>query len=319
MLEKITGFIPAGGRGERLQPLTSAYPKPALLMGMGDKRLIDYSLQVIPRESNVVISIGYFGEILADHLLKKSHEQDIKILWDRNMNDIGGSMAQHINEIGELFSNYVLVLPADHILEGLDVDKMLQEHLSKNVGMTVLVTEPRKYGDYLSIDQGNIVQSFNKASYPNMRSYSSTGIYLFTTSYLLDSIRQKLRQGWQGEEYDLTTEIVFPSIQSSKVAAHVLNKSCYWDDTGILKRYYQNNLRLSAGDNIISPLAFIEEGVELDQVVVLDHAKLHSGVKLRRTIVAPDSEIHKESVGDDKRLIVLYNKVDKKYVEMEEN
>lgn len=315
----MTGFIPAGGMGERLQPLTLKYPKPALLMGLHSKRLIDYSLNVIPNESNVVVSVGHLGNVLVDHLYKSAFEQSIKILRDSNMSNIGGSIAQHIKEIGKMFSDYVLILPSDHILEGLDVEKMLQDHINKNVNITGLVTKLKKYGDYLSVDQENVVRLHNQTSYSNMRNYSATGIYLFTTTFLLDSVHKKLKQGWQAENYDLTTDIVFPSIKSGKVSAYILDENCYWDDTGTLGRYYQNNLRLSSGENIVSSSALIEDGVKLDQVVVLDLAKLRTGVKLRRTIVAPDSEINEEPVGDDRQLIVLYNKGDKKYVEMEEN
>lgn len=318
MLEKLTGFIPAGGKGERLYPLTVTCPKPALLMGSGNKRLIDHSLQVIPNESNVVISVGFQGKVLTEYLCQKPFRQDTEILYDTSLSNIAGSMAQHIKEIERIFSDYVLVLPADHILKGLDIKRLLDEHISRNANITVLVTEPKKYGDYLDTDKGNVIGVSNQDQYSNI--YSSTGIYLFKTSFLLSSIHQKLSQGWQGEECDLTKEIVFPSIQSGNVICHVLGRNCYWDDTGTLERYYQNNIRLSVGNNVISHTALIDECVDLDQVIVLDGARLHSRVKLKRVIVASGSEIRKESnVTEDEQLVVLYNNGDKKYVEMGKN
>src|SRR5690554_4339736 len=57
----------AGGRGERLRPLTDTIPKPLLMLG--DKPIIAHNLERLKRFGieNVFISINYLGEKIVDY------------------------------------------------------------------------------------------------------------------------------------------------------------------------------------------------------------------------------------------------------------
>jgi ADP-glucose pyrophosphorylase len=317
MTERITGFIPAGGEGVRLQPLTAEHPKPHLLMGSGDKRLIDYPLQVLPDGSNLIVSVGYQGNKLIDHL--KHRYENIKpiILQDSKLSNIGGSLAQHFDLVERELSDFTLIIPADHVIEGLNVVQLQREHEERGSEITVLAVKPLTYGDYLHIDDSGSVRAINGLQPFSTTRYSSTGIYLFNTSFLLQAIRRRVKQGWQGEEYDITKELVFPSIEKGRVSAHILEENGYWDDSGTLARYFVNNMRLSCGENVIAPSSNIHDNAVLKNSIVLDNA-IVGDVVIKNSILAPNAQVNVSNFSMVP--ITVYSKEGgKKHVTMEED
>lgn len=72
-LQKVQGLLPidavvmAGGRGERLRPLTDAMPKP--LLPLGGKPIVEYNIDrmVSYGIGNITISVRYLGEQIKAH------------------------------------------------------------------------------------------------------------------------------------------------------------------------------------------------------------------------------------------------------------
>ncbi len=77
------------------------------------------------------MAVGYAGDVLLDHLHRGTTTRDLRIVQDSGISNIGGSLAQHIKEIEDELSEFVLVLPADHVLEGLNVPELIQRHVIK--------------------------------------------------------------------------------------------------------------------------------------------------------------------------------------------
>jgi len=67
-LKKYNFIIPAAGIGERLRPFTNNVPKS--MVRVGEKRIIEHQLGVIPNElvNKLVIITGYQGQVLMDFL-----------------------------------------------------------------------------------------------------------------------------------------------------------------------------------------------------------------------------------------------------------
>lgn len=318
MIEKITGFIPAGGMGTRLQPLTAEQPKPYLLMGSGHKRLIDYPLGVMSRESNIIVTVGYLGEMLLEYLESYHENKQLTVLQDSRLSNIGGSLAEHLNVMETKLSDYTLIIPADHIVEGLDMAQLQKKHEEQKSEITILAVEPLMFGDYVNVDCHNIVKGVNNSRLESTSRYSSTGIYLFNTNFLLRAIKRKVKQGWQGEAYDITRDLVFPSIESGRVHAFVLGKGGYWDDTGTIARYYRNNMRLSNGTNIVASSARIDSRVTLEDSIVLDNTTLSGDVTIKNSIVSANT-IVKESSHSTNSITIFSREGGKKHAILEKS
>ena len=79
-LDNITALLPmdavlmAGGRGERLRPLTLTTPKP--LLKVGDKPIIDRNVERLEKYGvkNIFVTINYLGEMIEEHFNKRNAE-----------------------------------------------------------------------------------------------------------------------------------------------------------------------------------------------------------------------------------------------------
>lgn len=283
--EKLTSFIPAGGRGERLKPLTEKFPKPLLLMGEANKRIIDYVLTCVKSSSsNIIISISHAAQCFEKYFT--CPDNDTQFIHDRYILNIGGSLLQHYYWINKnaVFGDFLLIAPADHVVENIKIEQMLKAHMEKQADITVGLVSPRLYGDYLEINKDKFVIGFGTNSTGKM---SSTGIYIFRTNFLMDMLRKEINSGWDNSPFDIGRDIVMPAIGKSRIAGFIFSAEAYWDDAGTIERYYSNNMRISKGNSVIATNAFVENREDVIQSIILDESLVPRGKILSRSIVPP--------------------------------
>jgi len=293
MAKDVVGFIPAGGRGERLRPLTNCLPKPLLQMGSADKRIVDFPLDSLAGvASRVLLVTGYCGHKFD---LGFSHEK-VMVLNDKQLLNIGGSLLQHLPRLrGEgLLGDETIMIPGDHVIQGVDIQCMLEEHLQTRAEVTIGLIKGKKYGDLVSLGPNNQITGIK----PDHNRLSSTGIYVFNSSFLIKQLSTIANCGWDCNPCDLTREIVFPAVSRGLVFGYEFEDGSYWDDAGTVDRYFWNNMRLSGGLNVVSTSASVATNTQLSHTIVLDNACVEEGVSLDRAIVLPLSRITKASTGD---------------------
>jgi dTDP-glucose pyrophosphorylase len=125
--------IMAGGRGERLRPLTDKIPKP--LVKVAGKSLIDLVLEKCETEGfhNFFVSVNYLGEMIQSHLTNvKSDLVDIHFLREENPLGTGGSLTL----LPEAPSQPVLIMNSD-VLHNVDLRKLIDFHESEESQITV--------------------------------------------------------------------------------------------------------------------------------------------------------------------------------------
>ena len=97
-LNKISSILPidavimAGGKGERLRPLTLTTPKP--LLKVGDKCIIDYNVDALISYGmeNISVTVNYLGEQLEDHYKEKRNNIQVKCVREPNFLGTIGSV-----------------------------------------------------------------------------------------------------------------------------------------------------------------------------------------------------------------------------------
>jgi len=93
-LRSETLVIMAGGRGQRLMPLTETIPKPMLLLN--GKPILEQIIERIKSEGfhNVVISVNYLGDVITDYFGDGSaHGIDIIYLYEKEPLGTAGALA----------------------------------------------------------------------------------------------------------------------------------------------------------------------------------------------------------------------------------
>lgn len=175
----IDAVIMAGGRGQRLMPLTESVPKPLLLVG--DKPIIDHNLTRLSvfGIDDFWISVKYLGEQIERYFGNgENRNVNIEYVWeDEPLGTIGA-----VSKVKNFKHDYVLVTNSD-LLTNLDYEHFFLDFLEKDADMSVLTIPYQINIPYAVLETSNerIVNFIEKPTYTY---FSNGGIYLIKKSIL---------------------------------------------------------------------------------------------------------------------------------------
>ena len=133
--------IIAGGRGERVAPISETLPK--ALIPLHGKPMIAYQLEQLQRLGfkEVVVLTGYLGESIKSYC--QTLNLEIKVICFES--DVNATPAERLINSSQIIGNHFLLIYCDnYILEDNDILKVLQSQTE----ITFLV-EPREKGNVL--------------------------------------------------------------------------------------------------------------------------------------------------------------------------
>jgi dTDP-glucose pyrophosphorylase len=175
----INAVIMAGGRGERLKPLTDAIPKP--LLKVGDKAIIDHCVDRLANYGvkNYFITVRYLGEKIIDHLGDGS-SKEISIKYINESEPLGTIGA--VSQINEFDADNVIVMNSD-LLTTIDFEDFYRHFEENGSDMSVASISYKVDVPYAVFEtKNNEVKSFQEK--PTFNYYSNAGIYLIKRSLL---------------------------------------------------------------------------------------------------------------------------------------
>lgn len=176
----VDAVIMAGGRGERLKPLTDQTPKP--LLNVGDKPIIEHNLGRLIQYGidDFWISVRYLGDQIEQHLgTGTPMNVSIEYLWeDQPLGTIGA-----VANIDNFKHDYVLLTNSD-ILTNLDYEDFFLNFLETDADLSVVTIPYQVNVPYavLETNNGHIVSFKEKPTYTY---YSNGGIYLMKRSVMV--------------------------------------------------------------------------------------------------------------------------------------
>lgn len=130
----LDAILMAGGRGERLRPLTLDTPKP--LLKIGDKAIIDYNVDELIRNGvdNIFVTVNYLHEQIEQHFSNKITNANIScVLEPKRLGTIGS-----VSLIEDLKHDNVLLMNSD-ILTTISFEEMYATHLERDAAVTIAV------------------------------------------------------------------------------------------------------------------------------------------------------------------------------------
>ena len=129
----VDSVLMAGGRGERLRPLTLTTPKP--LLPVGEKAIIDHNVDALAEcgVRNIYVTVNYMHEQIEAHFAARHPEKTTVtcVLEPRPLGTFGS-----IGLIKTLKTDDVLVMNSD-LLTDLDFAKMYRHHTENHADLTV--------------------------------------------------------------------------------------------------------------------------------------------------------------------------------------
>jgi NDP-sugar pyrophosphorylase family protein len=172
-------IILAGGKGTRLAPYTTIFPKP--LMPIGDVPILDVVLRQLKSHgfTKIIMAVGYLAELLETYFGNGS-KYGMDIQYSRESKPLG--TAGPLSLIENL-TNPFLVMNGD-ILTTLNYSALIKYHKEKAGIATIAMHQRTVDVDFgvIELNTNNEITSYIEK--PNLKYLVSMGIYIFDTEVL---------------------------------------------------------------------------------------------------------------------------------------
>lgn len=149
-MPRVLGFIMAGGKGERLFPLTRERSKPAVPFA-GKYRIIDFVLSNFVNSGirSIYVLVQYKSQSLIEHLrvawpstgLTSEHFITLvppqqRFVGEALYRGTADAISQNLNLVRDFDPDLVIVFGADHIYR-MDIRSMIDVHLKNDAEATI--------------------------------------------------------------------------------------------------------------------------------------------------------------------------------------
>lgn len=217
----VDAVLMAGGKGERLRPLTEKTPKP--LLPVGNKAIIDHNVDRLISYgiNHINVTVNYLKEQIEEHY--QEPRNDVKVLTVREPKYLGtiGS----VKFVKEFYNDTILVMNSD-LFTNIDYEDFFlhfQEHDAEMSVAAVPYNISIPYG-ILDLEGRNIKGLLEKPQYNH---YANAGIYLIK--------RRALEEIPDGEFFNATDLVEKLISEGKKVIRYPLNGT--WIDIGNPQEY----------------------------------------------------------------------------------
>lgn len=267
--------ILAAGKGTRMLPFSTRYPKP--LLPICNKPLIQHQIEMV-RDVGItefLVVIGHLGYEIAQAMGDGS-QLGVRIRYVEQTEMLG--IANALGQLEPHVSSPILLLLGDIFFVAADLERMirsLQQREAKAVLAVKKEESPeaiRRNFTVLVDEQGLVRRVIEKPRHPTTN-IKGCGLYLFDLN-VFDAIRRTPRTAMR-DEYEITDTIQIMIDDGLPVVPESVIR---WD------------LNLTAPDDVLRCNLFQLERLGLESVVA-DGAKVHGRAELDRVVVGAGASI----------------------------
>ena len=212
----IDAVIMAGGKGERLRPLTDTVPKP--LLKVGGKEIISYNFDRLLQFgiTNQTVTVNYLGHKIDDFCKGYNSEINFNIIKEDKFLGTAGSLS-----LIEDFSNDVILLMNSDLLTDIDYEDFYKSFIKNEADILVASVPYPVSIPYAIFENEDLkVKSFKEK--PEYIYYANAGIYL---------IKRKALNLIPKDEFYNATDLMEKIIELDMKLIHYPMHN-YWLDIG---------------------------------------------------------------------------------------
>lgn len=212
----MSAILMAGGKGERLRPLTLTTPKP--LLEIDGRPIIDYNIERLARSgiTDVTVTVRYLAEQIREYFSVPRHGIAVRCVEEtKPLGTIGAAALINRSDDG-----CTLVMNSD-LLTTIDLEEMYLRHITENADITIAAIPYTVSVPYAILTtEGNKVTSLQEK--PTYSHFANAGIYIFN-NYVLNALNPD-------ERTDATTLIEAALEQGMNVSFYPVSGT--WIDIG---------------------------------------------------------------------------------------
>jgi glucose-1-phosphate adenylyltransferase len=263
-------ILMAGGKGERLYPLTKARAKPSVRFG-GIYRIVDFTLsnclnseirrifvltqyRSLSLDRHIRLGWNIFNHELGEFIECVPPQQRHVDRWYRGTAD---SIYQNIYILQRERPERVLILSGDHVYK-MNYNEMLQFHIENDAELTVAgvevpISQACAFG-VIGSDAGYRITTWEeKPCSPKPVpgkddvSFVSMGVYIFNTDTLVRNVIADAKN--KNSHHDFGKDVVPEMISKNRVFVYNFREANneagrYWRDIGTIDAYWEANMDL---------------------------------------------------------------------------
>lgn len=174
----LSAILMAGGKGERLRPLTLTTPKP--LLKIGRQPIIDYNIEALAHSgiNDIYVTVNYMAEKIEEHFAQPVAGVSVKcVREDKPLGTIGSASLVDIPKQGA-----TIVMNSD-LLTTISFEDMYLHHLDEDADITIAAVPYNVSVPYaiLTTDGSAVTDLQEKPSYSY---YANAGIYIIANPLL---------------------------------------------------------------------------------------------------------------------------------------
>jgi glucose-1-phosphate adenylyltransferase len=269
---KILAFVLAGGKGERLFPLTAFRSKPSVPFG-GRYRIVDFVLSNLINSHiySIYLLVQYKSQSLIEHVrqnwvlssVMKDHfvtvvspQMRVGPEWFQGTAD---AVFQNAALIHQHNPRIVIVFGADHVYR-MDLRQMIDFHLQKGAAVTVAarpvpIEQASAFGVIVADSEKRITGFQEKPKKPKpmsddpSRAYVSMGNYIFDKDVILEAMARAQRK----KQHDFGAHVIPSLVDTGKVFAYDFDTNIvsgtmdyeekgYWRDVGTIAAFFEAHM-----------------------------------------------------------------------------
>ncbi len=271
---RVLGFVLAGGKGERLMPLTKYRAKPAVPFA-AKYRIIDFALSNLVNSGlfSIYVPVQFKSQSLNEHIERgwqfggAMRNRDFFITlapaqmwrgehWYRGTCD---AVFQNLHLITLFDADRICIFAADHVYK-MDVEQMLDFHMECAADLTVAANvvpreDATQFGCIHVDETGRILDFLEKPENPPEipgkpgYTYVSMGNYIFERVTLEQAVLDDAQD--ESSSHDFGKNIIPALYKTHRVYAYDFstnelpgNDKPYWKDVGTIKAYWEAHMDL---------------------------------------------------------------------------
>jgi len=280
------GIVLAGGKGERLMPLTKYRAKPAVHFA-AKYRIVDFALSNLVNSGifSIYVLVQFKSQSLNEHIERgwqfggalRGRDFFITLvpaqMWrgEHWFQGTADAVYQNLHLVTLYDADRVAIFAADHIYK-MDVDQMLAYHIGKEADITVAAnvvptSEASAFGCIDTDAAGRIVGFVEKPENPPEIpgnpgfTYVSMGNYIFEREILEESLIEDAKLP---TSHDFGRDIIPKLVGTSRVFAYDFSTNVlpgketssfwredkpYWKDVGTIRAYWDAHMDLLKHDS----------------------------------------------------------------------
>jgi len=271
-MKKVLAMILAGGKGERLYPLTRDRAKPAVPFG-ATYRIIDFTLsncinsgirqiyiltqyKSLSLDRHIQTGWNFLSMRMGEFINVIPAQQRIHENWYQGTAD---AIFQNIYTLQTDRPDLVLVLSGDHVYK-MDYRDLINDHQKMKADLTIATIETdrkhsREFGVLLVNKQGQIIGFQEKPAVPKTVPDNpdailiNMGVYVFNTEVLVKRLIEDAKN--KDTEHDFGKNVIPLMIKKDRVFSSPFiyknkktKKPMYWRDVGTLEAYWEASMDL---------------------------------------------------------------------------